>query len=658
MASKNKSKNRSGRGSKGGGGKGGGGGQPRHQPKQASRKGGGRGAGAASAPAPAEPGGSNALSPAAFATALVLLLVATAAAVMLAVGGLLTTSLPGCGPESDCARAAASVWGSVPGVKWLTTASIGTSYFLGLLVAFIVARGVWPAGLRWVARLGVIGSVVLLGAMLVGGYVCMYCVTVHLANIAFVIVLEVGGRGAAPAVAGAGRSVVTAAALFVVAFVVLAGLERQRLSAQAERDQAELDDSMRAIVAGGTNGDGPPPPDAEPFTGRYRVGPEEAPIRIVIISDYQCPDCKRIESELRTVLASRDDVSFSAKHFPFCTDCNWKARKFNRNLHPNACWAARAAETAGILDGNDGFWRMHHWLFDRGGAFTDAELNAALPQLGFDPATFVPQMMGPKGLELVEQDIDEAVALGLRQTPMIFINGVELRGWRTPNALPRAVERIAATNPPPLTAASDRPPNALEKHIGDWREQPARPLPPDEHDWSRGPADAAAQVMVWGDYQEPYTAELDGRIRAFIATNPGVRYSFRHYPIDESCNPSATRTLHPLACRMAQAVEAAGRLGGVDAYWKMHEWVMTNQKSFSDAGLRAAASGMGLDPAPLLAEMESPEVASAIAADSTAARQLGLRGVPFMFVDSKRVPFWALEGQPLPERIIEEALAE
>ena len=230
----------------------------------------------------------------------------------------------------------------------------------------------------------------------------------------------------------------------------------------------------------------------------------------MIISDYQCPDCRGIESQVRRIMERRSDVSLSAKHHPFSTKCNDNVSK---DLHPNSCWAARAAETAGILHGNEGFWRMHYWLFDRGGSFTEPELNAQLGQWGWDRVEFKRVMLSDRTLQLIKQDIQEAMSLGLYTTPMIFINGVEVRGWTVPNALAKAVDAVAATNPPPGDASHDRPPPAREKYIGDWRAQPALNLPRDAREWTTGPSDASIRVVAWGDYQEPYTAKADIKLR-------------------------------------------------------------------------------------------------------------------------------------------------
>ena len=137
------------------------------------------------------------------------------------------------------------------------------------------------------------------------------------------------------------------------------------------------------------------PAEPEGFTGRYRIGPEVAPVRVVVISDYQCPDCNTVEDQIREVLDEYKDtgkLSFSAKHFPMSNSCNRYLG--SNNMHPNACWAARAAETAGRLRGNEGFMEMHRWLFARKGSFTDAELRQGLVELGYEPNEFITICLG------------------------------------------------------------------------------------------------------------------------------------------------------------------------------------------------------------------------------------------------------------------------
>ena len=569
--------------------------------------------------------------------------------------------LPGCGPGSGCDRAAASIWGSVPGIGW-PTSFVGLAYFAGLLIAWLWARRGAAPGLRWLVRLGALASLAFIVIMFAGKYICPYCLTVHVANLAFLVVMERGRK----AETGSTAALATLASCFVVASAILWPIMAQHQTATAEAQEEEFQTTLENMVAGAENGDeetGSPAdpnddPGAEPFTGRYRRGPEVAPIRIVALTDFACPDCRRIEDQIQRILAERDDVSFSLKQFPMSDVCN---PYLNHDMHPKACYAARVAEAAGLLAGNDAFWLMHDWLFENIEEFTDRSLPALARMIGVDPAEFVRVMDSEEVEQLILADIDEGKALGLHYTPMIFINGNELsvpKGLFAKDAVIRTVEALAATNPSPATAAHDQPPLAFDKYIADWLDGRKRPMPTDTHDRSLGPADAPARIVMWGEYQEPGTGRLDARLREIIADMPDVRYTFRHYPIDESCNPSATRTLHPLACRASQAAEAAGRLGGSEAYWRMHEWLFANIDEFNDETLCAAAIEMNLDPNALFAEMGSPEVAAAIEEDSRAGHGMGLRVIPFLFINERRVPRWRLEGQPVLETMIEKARTE
>jgi predicted DsbA family dithiol-disulfide isomerase len=114
-------------------------------------------------------------------------------------------------------------------------------------------------------------------------------------------------------------------------------------------------------------------------------------------------------------------------------------------------------------------------------------------------------------------------------------------------------------------------------------------------------------------------------------------------------------TKFPLGCRAARAAEAAGTLGGNEVYWKMHDWLMGNQSGFGDATLRRAAAAMGLDPEALFAEMESPEAESAITEDVQAARRLGVRSIPFIFINDKFLPRWNLQGHDILQEVVGEA---
>ena len=197
--------------------------------------------------------------------------------------------------------------------------------------------------------------------------------------------------------------------------------------------------------------------------------------------------------------------------------------------------------------------------------------------------------------------------------------------------------------------------SAPAKYLADWRDEKTRTMPADSHDWAVGAEAARVTITLWGDYQEPNTAEVDRILRRVVGDRPETRYAFRHFPFDTKCNPTIGVTRHPRACRAAQAAEAAGALGGAQGYWPMHEWLLANQSRFNDQTLRQVAPGLGFDADALFAAMDTDNTAQAIAEDVRAAQGLGVRSVPRIYINGKRVPRWKLQGHDILQQIIDEA---
>jgi protein-disulfide isomerase/uncharacterized membrane protein len=687
------------------------------------------------------------------------LAVGCGAALLLVVEHIAGLALPGCGAGAACDQITKSAWGRIPlpGADggW-PVSFFGAAYFVALLAAWIAARGALPRAVQYIARLGLLGSVGFCAIIVVKWLLCPYCLATHAGNFAFGITMELAQRRAGRGRRWLGAPTWLFAAVFVLAnfglgvwdaqarAVAAAKAERARIEAQQEiikkssgtgTPSQPVPASTSAPVAKSTANQAQPttretpgataaapapagptvsqPAEGAGFTGRYRRGPAEAAIRIMLFTDFQCPDCRMIEQQIDQIMRDPQrfpSVSVSMKHFPFSPLCNPAAKM---NLHPNACWAARAAEAAGILWGDDGFWKMHDWLFARKGVFEkEAEVVEAIRSFGYEPGDFFKVMSGPETARRIQADCAEANALGLYFTPMIFINGVELKGWSAPNALLRTVEAVAATNPPPRSALYDQPPGALEKYVADWRDEAVRQLPLDEPAWTLGPADAAVQVVLWGDYTEAGTIQADRIIRTFQQGRTDVKYTFRHCPFNSDCNPMLPFRRHPLACWAAQTAEAAGRVAGNDGYWRMHLWLMehcdgalvavaaqfkvppqalrdalftmsaderaknaaklgvdaeavlTALLQKAEADLRADAAQLGVEYDALQAARERPDVRAAISADIEAGKKLpvlrygmppGLHGIPTIFINSKLVPRWQMDTQPVLDVILKDA---
>ncbi len=572
-----------------------------------------------------------------FALGVIFLALSLAAAGTLAYSHYKGIQIPGCGIGGACDQAAKSIWSPV-----------GVAYFAALFLTWLIRRGEIDHAFVWIVRLGLVISLVFVGAMISTKLFCQYCAATHVGNFLFWIVVEsINLRhkrlNVSPSLKTAGAFALLLAAC---GFAMGTAEFLQKRSAD-RRAQQQLNESTKNIIEKSTTTQPttqsaktqPVVDNRPPFTGRYRFGPENAAIRIVVISDYQCADCKNIERQVKILLDTRTDVSFSAKHFPMCAECNTYMN--GQTMHPNACWAAKAAEAVGIVKGNDAFWKMHFWLFDHNGLFQSKEdLQAGLIAAGLSPT-----------------------ALGLHFTPMVFINGVELRGFRVPDALLTAVNRLAENNLSPGTAAQDHPPMAVDKYVKDWQEQRILIMSTDTHPHTLGPDNAKVKIEVFSNYSLDMTTDIDALVHDLMKNRNDVQYNFRQYPLDQACNSQAEKTMFANDCLAARAAEAAAIAGGNDAFWKLHAWLLKNQKNVSESSIKGEASELGLDANAFAAAMSSAQVQAAIQEDAVAFKETfkplipaGFpQGVPTVYVNNRFVPRWKLEKQNVLERIVNEA---
>jgi uncharacterized membrane protein len=157
-----------------------------------------------------------------------------------ALAELETVELPGCATVSDCSRASDSSWGKLPSTDW-PLSFVGFGYFQAVAASLLVSGGQLPRLLRLVMRLGAVVSLVLVVVMLVGGYLCGYCVTIHAA-----ILLLVGThvywrcRPQTVPASSVATPVGSFAATFVLTSLLLGWLDQQTKQAAQQATRSQL----------------------------------------------------------------------------------------------------------------------------------------------------------------------------------------------------------------------------------------------------------------------------------------------------------------------------------------------------------------------------------------------------------------------------------
>lgn len=149
----------------------------------------------------------------------------------------------------------------------------------------------------------------------------------------------------------------------------------------------------------------------------------------------------------------------------------------------------------------------------------------------------------------------------------------------------------------------------------------------DERDHSLGPADAPVTLLVYGDYECPYTRKALLVVRQLREqSGDRLRFVFRNFPLTE---------IHPHAFHAAEAAEAAAAQGQ-DAFWAMHTYLFAHQQALEDADLRQYAALLGLDTVRFVQAMAGHTGASRINEDIESGLRSGVQGTPTLFINGTR----------------------
>lgn len=183
-------------------------------------------------------------------------------------------------------------------------------------------------------------------------------------------------------------------------------------------------------------------------------GPANAPHTIVIFGDFQCPACATFETQLNDWIVPTANKDYGGlkvvfKHWPISPACN---RYTGFDKHPKACIAARAAEAARLVGGDEAFWKMHDLLFASREALKDADEKwyvQKAQELGLNPDAFRQAMDSEEAADRIAADVLEGETLGMKivedpqkatggketdpavvkvdSTPAIFVDGKKVR---------------------------------------------------------------------------------------------------------------------------------------------------------------------------------------------------------------------------------------
>jgi Na+/H+ antiporter NhaA len=151
----------------------------------------------------------------------------------------------------------------------------------------------------------------------------------------------------------------------------------------------------------------------------------------------------------------------------------------------------------------------------------------------------------------------------------------------------------------------------------------AVPVDPDR-DHLRGPDRALVTIVEYGDFECPYCGQAEPVLRELLAGHGDVRYVWRHLPLTD---------VHPAAQLAAEAAEAAAEQ---EAFWEMHDLLLTHQAALTVKDLVGYAAEAGLDTARFRDYLTERAGSARVAEDVDSADLSGVSGTPTFFINGLR----------------------
>ena len=220
-------------------------------------------------------------------------------------------------------------------------------------------------------------------------------------------------------------------AVALVTAAVALGLYRSKMGAQKAPVQPASASSSAVAAASAPMAPLPTALPVQPDAELAHVmGPADAPVTLEIYGDFQCPPCA-------TATANLDDLAKA-----YAGKLRMIFHEFPLAMHNHALDAAMAAEAAGA---QVKFWPMHDMLYRYQSIWSKASDPARLfatyaQSLGLDPAEFERDQHSDAIKGRIMTQGDAGLQRGVKNTPTIFVNGVEVRGGFSRDGLKTAID--------------------------------------------------------------------------------------------------------------------------------------------------------------------------------------------------------------------------
>ena len=431
---------------------------------------------------------------------------------------------------------------------------------------------------------------------------------------------------------------------FLAGVAVMWGYQNKSHSGEITSDNA-------AASTGGAwdDSDSPVPVTSkDPMSGK-----RDAPVTIVIYSDFQCPYCSRVEPTLAQVREKYGDkVRMVWKNNPL-------------PFHQNAKPAAEAAQGVFALAGSDAFWKFHDNAFKNQGSLNADNYVKWAQEAGVkDAAAFKAGLDSHKWADKVEKDLNDGKAAGVQGTPAFFVNGVFINGAQPFDNFQKTIDQELSKAQAKIAAGTPKSRVYVEMTKENKKNAPAAKDDdePKEDDKTvfkvpvgsspvLGSPSALATVVIFSDFQCPFCSRVEPTLKALRDKyGDKVRMVWKNEPLP----------FHPAAEPAAQAAMEVRAEKGDKGFWDVHDRFFAAQKDLMNGrdpnidAIVKIATEAGASADKVKKAISDHTHKKEIDADKEAADDFQANGTPHMFINGRRLV--GAQPQEKFEKIIDEEI--
>ncbi|WP_256840247.1 DsbA family protein [Ornithinimicrobium faecis] len=236
-------------------------------------------------------------------------------------------------------------------------------------------------------------------------------------------------------------AVLAVLALLIALVLNLSGGSREPDTGAAPAAQSESSATEDPSDAAPTEVQGAVQPDLTDLERRdegdvLTAGPVDAPVALVIFSDYQCPYCARWSEETLPVMMERAEAGDLR--------IEWR----DVNIFGEASERASRASYAAALQGS--FWDYHDALYPDGVTRSESKLSqeslvSLADEMGLDTEQFAADMHSPETDEEIARNAKLGLDIGAYSTPAFILGGQPIVGAQPTQVFVDALDTALAS---------------------------------------------------------------------------------------------------------------------------------------------------------------------------------------------------------------------